>query len=197
MAVEQVIIEKFKPIKGYELIYEISNIGRVKALSKTVSTGFGRFQYYPEKIMKSNVAGNGYMMVRLTNRSISKSFTLHRLVAIHFIENHDSLPIINHKDGNKINNNVGNLEWCDYSYNLTHAYSTGIKTGAWRGKFSTNHPKTKQIVQLDISGNTIKEWPSANEVASHYGFIANSLRGVCDHPYKTYKGFRWKYKIVE
>ena len=120
--------EIWKPVVGYEELYEVSNKGRVKALKrrKNCNRGYG---FIKEHIMKPNNHGTcDYYRVPLTSKEhIKKYYMVHRLVAKAFIENPNNLPEVNHKDGNKENNCVENLEWCDRSYNIRHALEIGLK----------------------------------------------------------------------
>ena len=107
-------------------LYEVSNLGNVKALTrrKNCNRGYGMIK---EHIMKQTTANSQYYRVPLTNNDhIKKYFLVHRLVATSFIENPNNLPEINHIDGNKLNNNLDNLEWCDREYNMKHAYKMGL-----------------------------------------------------------------------
>ncbi len=120
--------EIWRPIKGYEGLYEVSNMGRVKALKrrKNCNRGYGLIK---EHIMKPNNHGNCvYYRVPLTdNNHIKKYYLIHRLVAEAFIPNPNSFPQVNHKDSNKLNNTVENLEWCTRAYNVRYAYEKGEK----------------------------------------------------------------------
>lgn len=119
--------EEWKPIKGYEGLYEINNFGEVKALVriKNCNRGYGKIK---EHIMKQTNCRSAYYRVPLTNRNhIKKYYLVHRLVAMTFISNPDNFKDVNHKDGNKLNNRVDNLEWCTRSYNLYHAYNNGLR----------------------------------------------------------------------
>lgn len=97
--------EVWKDIDGYDGLYQVSNMGRVKS-----------FKWGKERILKPYETGNGYLRVELQ----SKPFKLHRLVAQAFIPNPDNLPFVNHKDENPKNNMVDNLEWCDNKYNINY-----------------------------------------------------------------------------
>lgn len=101
--------EVWKPIKGYEGLYDISNFGRVKS-------------HYKNKILKPVVENSGYNQVTLVKDKRKKKVYIHRLVGKHFIENNCGYREINHIDGNKSNNYVFNLEWCNRSLNMIHSY---------------------------------------------------------------------------
>lgn len=101
------------PIKNYEGLYEISNAGEVKSLRSG-------------NLLKQSKTTTGYKKVELYKGGRKRSMKVHRLVGIAFLPNEGNKPIINHIDGNPINNNVNNLEWCDQKYNMQHAYDTGL-----------------------------------------------------------------------
>lgn len=113
-------MEKWKPIPGYEGLYEVSSYGRVRSLERYKSNN-GGLQLIKEKILKPHNTKKGYLTVQLCN----KKFTVHRLVAQAFIPNPDNLPMINHLDEDKTNNVADNLEWCDAKYNSN--YGTSIE----------------------------------------------------------------------
>ena len=108
--------EIWKDILGYEGKYQVSNWGRVKSLNYN-NTG-------KEGIMKLTKDGNGYLQVQLHKDGKVKECRVNRLVAQAFLENPDNLPEVNHKDKNRSNNKLENLEWCDRKYNLYDSYST-------------------------------------------------------------------------
>ena len=139
-------IEIWKPIKGYEGLYEISNFGRVKALKRkrNCNRGYGIIK---EHIMKQTSGNSNYYRVPLTNeKHIKKYYLVHRLVAIAFIDNKENKPEVNHIDGNKLNNNVNNLEWCDRQYNVCHAYKLGL-----------NPTKKKMLEYINSLDNRIEK----------------------------------------
>lgn len=114
------LVEIWKPIKDYEELYEVSNLGRIKALArkKNCNKGYGIIK---EHIMKPTNCGTEYYRVPLTNKEhIKKYYLVHRLVAQAFIENPNNYPCVNHLDCNSLNNKANNLEWCDYKYNANY-----------------------------------------------------------------------------
>ena len=127
--------EIWKPVVGYEGLYEVSNLGRVRSLDRYDS----RNHFRKGRIMKQSYCSKGYLTIDLCLNRKNKKCLVHRLIAQAFIPNPDNLPEINHKDEDKTNNSVENLEWCDRSYNNTYgtarirAKETAIKNGYWTG----------------------------------------------------------------
>ena len=160
--------EIWKDIKDYEGHYQVSNLSRVKSIK------FGK-----EKILKLFKDTSGYLCVTLCKNNNQCQFRVHRLVAEVFIDNPDNLPCVNHKDENKQNNVVSNLEWCTHEYNNT--YGTRIERCS------------KPVLQFDLNGNLIKEWKSINECGRN-GFKQSDICKCCNGERKTHKGFLWEYK---
>lgn len=115
--------EIWKDIDGYVGKYQISNLGRVKSLPKRKGRGIG--YDIGERVLRPSINGRGYEQVVLCKDGKTKTFAIHKLVARHFIENPGNLKQVNHKDENKQNNAVSNLEWCTQQYNNT--YGTRIQ----------------------------------------------------------------------
>lgn len=105
--------EIWKDVPGYEGLYEISNTGSVKSL-------------YKNKFLKQRISTNGYWVVDLTKDHRASVKRVHRLVALTFIPAVAGKPFVNHIDGNRLNNNISNLEWCTQSENVSHAYRIGL-----------------------------------------------------------------------
>ena len=118
--------EVWKDIKDCVGIYQISTYGRVKILERVLSTPYGGTYIQKEKI-KAIHEVIGYMQVALSVNKKHTCFKVHRLVADAFIPNHENKPQVNHKNGIKTDNRVGNLEWCTVSENHLHAYGTGLR----------------------------------------------------------------------
>lgn len=118
--------EIWKPIQGYEGLYEISNKGNVRGLDR-YTTNHNGLKKVRGQLLKLNKAPT-YLAVGLSNNGVHKTCLLHRLLAIHFIENPENKPEVNHKDGNKRNNELSNLEWATKSENGKHAYTMGLSS---------------------------------------------------------------------
>ena len=170
--------EIWKDIKGYEWKYQVSNYGRVKSLNYR-RTG-------NERLLKPILQPTGYLFVMLCKPL--KNFFIHRLVAEAFIPNPDNLPQVNHKDEDKTNNHVDNLEWCTQLYNLNY--------GSRNKRISEsqlNHPnKSKKVYQYTLYGELVKEWESINECVRN-GFNLGAVFSCCKGERKTHKGYRWTY----
>lgn len=162
--------EIWKDIEGYEGMYQVSNMGRVKSLRRNI-------------ILSQGIA-NGYEMVTLSTNNISKGYYIHRLVANAFIPNPDNLPQVNHKDENKLNNCVDNLEWCTQEYNIN--YGTGIAKRA--------RSQSKKVLQFKPDGTFIKEWKSTMDVQRNLGFCQSYISECCRGEQAYAYGYLWKYK---
>lgn len=148
---------EWKIIEGYEN-YEVSNFGHVRRNGK---------------ILKTFLDGGGYVNVQLCKNNRRKTFLVHRLVAIAFLPNSNNLPCVNHKDENKTNNCVDNLEWCDYSYNNT--YNAINKRGTAK---RVNGKMAKPVNQYDLNGVFLRSWPSTMEIERSLG-IRNTYVSKC------------------
>lgn len=119
--------ENWVDIHGYEGCYQVSDSGRVKSLGRNV-VHQGIMYYQAERVMSPwNGTTSAYLCVWLYRNGIRKKFSVHRLVAEHFLEEWDTSLEVNHKDGNRFNNAVGNLEMCTHWYNMQHAIQEGLK----------------------------------------------------------------------
>ena len=159
-------------IKGFEGLYEVSDKGRVKSI------GYGK-----ERILKPGRNKDGYLLVSLY-KNIEKICYVHRLVAQTFIPNPNNLPQVNHKDENKTNNSVQNLEWCDRKYNVNY----GTRNQMVSMKLS------KPILQFTKSGEFVKEWKSATDVQRNLGYSNQHISSCCKGKLKSAYNFIWKFK---
>lgn len=135
--------EIWKPIKGFETAYEISNKGRVKSLSR-FTTVKNHQRLVKSRMIKLNPSDHGYLMFGIRINKFRKAGYVHRIVAETFVPNPKNLPEVNHKDGNKQNNNSENLEWCTHKDNVHHGIRTGLTVNY--GENSKNHVLTEKEV---------------------------------------------------
>ena len=176
MLVLIIVIEKqeeiWLPIKGYEGYYEVSNKGQLRSISRLVNAKLNSKRKVISRIRKLSVSGHGYYKVNLSIGDKRISELIHRLVAITWISNPKNKPLINHVDGNKLNNNIDNLEWCTASENTQHSWDIGIKRAA----------KLKQEQVLQIRNNYQGNYKKG---AEYYGMAYNTYKSIILG--KTYK----------
>ena len=156
--------ELWIPVKDYEGYYEISNFGKLMSLNYK-GNGY-------KKILKTNINDNGYEQVRLNLEKVGKNKKIHRLVAEAFIDNPENKRCVNHKDGNKCNNNLINLEWCTHSENTLHAFKNNIAK-ALRGENSYNSKlNNKCVVEV------YKSVKSHRKLAKEYGVTKSCITSI-------------------
>jgi hypothetical protein len=169
--------EVWKDIKETNNMYQISNLGRIRSLDRTIKYKNGKIIFKKGKIMKPHNDKDGYKIIFIN--PLNKHFKIHRLVAQYFLENKENLPIVNHKDKNVANNNVDNLEWCTYSYNNTYE--------------GARDSQKKKILQYDLQGNFIKEWESVSSASKNVNTSAGNITECCKGKHKYAYGYKWKY----
>lgn len=188
--------EIWKDIKGYEGLYQVSNLGNVKSLDAIINCeGAKGIKCHLRKgrILKKAINNKGYYYVNLSKNSKVKNIKIHKIVANTFINNSNNYNCVNHIDGNKLNNFVENLEWCSYSHNNKEAYRLNLKKPVWKGKINKEHPLSKEVYQYDLRGNFIKKWDNANDVKRKLGICAENIRSCCNGKKKTCNNYIWKY----
>ena len=154
--------EIWKDIKGFEGLYRISSEGRVFSIKKN-------------SLKKNNLGANGYFRVSLWRLKKPHYIYIHRLIAGHFIENPKNLKCVNHKNGNKQDNRIKNLEWCSHSFNNKHAYEIGLKTPL------TKLSKEQALKVLDLKKNGL----SNKEIGDMMGVSRQTI-------YSLVTGRSWK-----
>ena len=170
--------EIWKDIEEYEGLYQVSDNGRVRSL-----------KYGKERILKPERCKNGYLRVNLCKNEKQKHFLVHRLVALTFITNPNNLPQINHKDEDKTNNSVQNLEWCDQKYN--HNYGTINQRISEK---MTNGKLSKPVLQFTLDGKFVREFKSGMDIKRNLGYSCGNISSCCLGKRKSANGFIWKYK---
>lgn len=138
-------MEIWKDIQGFEGLYQVSNHGRVKSLKRVLIRSNGRNQIINERFLSPRPSKKGYLRVALMFYQKRIDSKIHRLVAIHFLDNPSHYKEVNHKNGIKSDNRVQNLEWCSRSQNVQHAFDNGLKP-AMKGELNGQSILTKEQV---------------------------------------------------
>ena len=210
-----------KPVPGYEGYYEVDNLGRVFSVDRIIRVNDnGRIYDKPVHgvLLKQTNHSQGYKTVALTKNGKTKQEYVHRIVASTFIPNPDNLPVVNHKDEDKTNNFVDNLEWCTVSYNNTYGEKTKKQAEKIRGiphnedhkekisnslkEYYKTHTsasigrkseKRKPISQFDLDGNFIREYPSIHEASDGAISRRRNITAVCNGKRKSAYGYIWRW----
>lgn len=192
--------EVWKPIIGYEGLYEVSSKGRVRSLP---------FKHSRCKILKLVPKKKGYLFLTLSKNGVQKPHSVHRLVAMAFIPNPENKPTVNHKNEIRTDNRVENLEWATY-YEQNH-YGTHLQKVKRSLKRTYNTPQIKEmlslrqkknksgaacgkrIVQLDKSFNFINVWKSVTQAADTLGICRSGISMCLTGRISSSHGYRWMY----
>lgn len=182
-----------KPVVGHEGYYEVDQLGRVFSLDRVVTVVDGNRTYeklLSGKRMKQYMHDKGYKTVSLTRDGKTKLMFVHRIVAEAFLPNPDNLPMVNHKDEDKTNNFLENLEWCTAKYNSN--YGTGIKRHAkkLRGRESE---KRKAVIQRGLDGSFMDWHESVAKAAEKMNGSTSAISAACLGKRKTAYGYRWEH----
>lgn len=180
--------EIWKDIVGYEGLYQVSNLGRVKSLPRLHKYVHGYYMT-KEKILSPRVCGKQreYLAVALNVDGKTKQYKIHRLVATAFIPNPYGYNEINHKDENKGNNKVGNLEWCSRSYNVNY----GCRIEKQRKAL------IKPVVAYSKSNKFVREFNSIVDASKFAKVDATNISRACKKEGRISGGYLWKYKNIE
>lgn len=199
--------EIWKDIPGFEGLYQVSNLGRVKSLPRGKQWPYRRTH---NNIRKPRVK-NGYYQVNLSKENKVKWISVHRLVALAFIPNPDNLPCINHRDENRLNNSIENLEWCSYAYNANYGTARQRQIESMKRNDPLNIRAQKsletrarnkmpnarrKVVQMDSSGCVMRVFNSIAD-AGRQGYDRASITYCCQGKRKTTGGYKWKYYEVQ
>lgn len=162
------MFEEWRDIEDYEGLYQVSNLGNVRRNGANLRQGIGK---------------NGYPLVTLSKNGKTKSYYVHRLVAVAFIPNPNNLKCINHKDESRDNNRVQNLEWCDYRYNNAYGHRM-MKEIATKSR----------AVEQWLNGKLIRVWSSTKEAGRH-GYRSGCISLCCNGKRWSHNGYEWRWSL--
>lgn len=185
-------MEIWKPVKGFEDNYQVSNLGNIRSIKSSQGN-------YRERPKKAFVGTNGYYNVNLWKDNKGTTHSLHRLVCEAFLDNPENKPTVNHIDGNKLNNEISNLEWSTYSENIIHAFDNGLqcrercrqrmlgtKSKNSKSKYhnvSYEKGRAKWVGSIKINRKTVgnKRFDNEIDAAKHVNYLLD-LYGITDRP---------------
>lgn len=207
LSIEDLPDEKWLPLEDFPA-YQVSSKGRVRRMYINSRRNREKKRVgQPRNILKQNLTGCGYLHVNIGNSAANhKSKDVHRLIAKCFIPNPDNLPQVNHKDENKKNNDIRNLEWCTASYNIK--YGTHIQRRKEKidfrgeknpmfGRRGELNPRSRKIYCYDLQGNFLKVFNNAVEASNELKVNLNSLRGNAHRRTKKCGSYIFRYKYYE
>ena len=157
------MIETWLPVKGYEALYEVSSLGRIKSLSRVTPHGQSKLERVLRPYAKPGRAGN-YLLVKLSKCGSSKAYLVHRLVALAFIQTSDAQLEVNHIDMCRQNNSVGNLEWVTAKRNFAHSLENGRRHPRSRKVLITDGAETYVFDQCRLADDFL--WVSSGSVSN-------------------------------
>lgn len=191
--------EVWKDIKDYEGLYQVSNMGRVKRVARYIHSKPSRLHFngekrwFKEKILKKYLGVMGYYRIALCKCNTQKSIRIHRIVAQTFIPNPNNKPHINHKDGNKLNNYVDNLEWVTPLENVKHAIKTGLMDSKMLAKYSKKN-LIKKVDMLTLDGEYIRTFDSMHNVYKYFGKnYQGGISECCNGKRNKTLGYKWRF----
>lgn len=177
------MIEEWQDIEGYEGLYQVSSMGRVKSLKRKAHHWRGGELTIKERILKPITDSFGYRIVNLHTGGKQKTHKVHRLVCQAFHENPENKPHVNHINEIKTDNRACNLEWATAKENNNHGTHNERVAKA----------RSKQVGQYTLDGELIKVWPSVREVQRRMGFEQGYVSATARGEHKQAYDFIWKY----
>lgn len=171
--------EIWKDIKGYEGLYEVSSLGRIR------------------KIVKQAINKKGYKIFNLVEGNNKKVMQVHRAVMLSFVPNPENKPQVNHKNGDKTDNRLENLEWCTAKENTVHALENNLRPNKAYKEKKIKKAKSLRfdlipVSQYDKNGNFIKKWSTIREAVKFYNLDLGNISKCCRGKRKSTGGYIWR-----
>jgi hypothetical protein len=189
--------EIWKDIDGYEGLYQVSSGGRIRRMASSVLKSNGI--YYNSKcvIRKPFITSVGYYMITLSKSGRINQYVVHRLIAAAFIPNPENKPQVNHKNLDKKDNRLDNLEWVTVSENAKHYVASGRFRPPCRGRFGSKHHLSKPIHKTDLKGNILESFDAVKTAARKLGTTSSNICSCLKGRNKTHLGFKWIYAAAK
>lgn len=184
--------EIWKDIKGYEELYQVSSLGRVRSKDKLINSRGNKKRLHRGIILRPKKKKSGYLEVSLYKDKKHKSIQVHRLVAETFIPNPQNKPEVNHKKvvtNDFCDNSIYNLEWCTREENMQHSFKYGNRIVAK----SRNSTSSKAVQQYTTDGKLMKKWFCTMDIQRELGIPNSHISACCLGKRKTAGGYKWKY----
>ena len=179
--------EIFRSVPGYEGLYSISDMGTLKTHKR---------QGTDERVIIGYKDRTGYLRATLMKNGEGKSFAVHRLVCMAFLDNPENKRTVNHKNGNKTDNRLENLEWMTHSENHLHSYEQLARKSSMSGKSGALHHNAKSVTKICKTTGSITMYPTLREAArssSTTSFCEGHISACCNGTRNSHKGFYWKF----
>lgn len=183
-------MEIWEYVPDYEGIYQASTLGRIRSLDRYTNHRHGGKTFVKGMMLKQHISNSGYYRISLHKKCVEKQHSVHRLVLLTFIMNPKNKRTVNHKDGNKLNNKLENLEWATYSENELHAYRIGLKKSFVH--IATEKTKRK-VLMLSLSGESLLWFDSQKEANNMLGIDSRRISDCCRGIRKTAGGYKWEF----
>ena len=174
--------ELWKDVHGFEGLYMISNLGKIKSIDHYVKCNTGK-RLVKGRVLKACDRGNGYPFVTLGKDGKQYNMSIHRMVAIAFVPNPQKYKEVNHIDENKSNFHVENLEWCDRNYNNNH--------GTRQNRVTIKN--SKKVIQME-GDKVLRIWFSLSDIARELNFSIGNISSCCNGSRPSAYGYVWKYE---
>jgi hypothetical protein len=190
-------MEIWKDINGYEGCYQVSNFGNVRSLERQLADKNGKLKTYKERLLMLQPNSRGYFRVNLKKQGIDHKVFVHRLVAMHFVDNPDGITnnIVNHIDNDYTNNSADNLEWTTLKGNSQHAKKQGRlkRDNHWRARQRAKHEANgRSVVGTNIKTGEMVRFVCLND-SRKAGFEPSCVCECCKNERRTHAGYTWRY----